>query len=42
MNFGKSLVTASKTMEIMETGTSTFDYPSILSEAAAMLGAALR
>jgi hypothetical protein len=42
MDLSKSLVADSKTMEIMEPGMSTFDYPSIFSEAAAMLSAALR
>ncbi len=38
----KSFVARSKTMEIMEPRLSTFDYPSIFSEATAMLGAAVR
>jgi hypothetical protein len=42
MDFGKSFVADSKTMEIMEPSMSTFNYPSIFSEATAMLGAALR
>lgn len=42
MDPGKALVADSKTMEIMEPGMSTFDYPSIFSKPAAMLGAALR
>jgi hypothetical protein len=41
MDFGKSLVADSKMMEIMKPGMSTFDYPSILPESAAMLSAAL-
>jgi hypothetical protein len=42
MDLGKSFVAHSKTMEIMEPGMSTFDYPSIFSGATAMLEAALR
>jgi hypothetical protein len=42
MDLGKSFVAHSKTMEIMEPSMSTFDYPSIFSEATAMLSAALR
>jgi hypothetical protein len=41
MDLGKSLIADSKTMEIMEPSMSTFDYPSVFSEATAMLGAAL-
>jgi len=41
MDAGQLLVADSKTMEIMEPCMSTFDYPSILSKAAAMLGAPL-
>jgi len=42
MDLGKSFVAHSKTMEIMEPSMSTFDYPSIFSEATAVLGAAPR
>jgi hypothetical protein len=42
MDLGKSFVAHSKTMEIMEPRMSSFDYPSIFSEATAMLGAAPR
>jgi hypothetical protein len=42
MDLRKSLVADSKSMEIMEPSMSTCDYPSILSEAAAMLSAAPR
>jgi hypothetical protein len=42
MDLGKSLVADSETMEIMEPSMSTLDYPSILSEAAAVLSTALR
>lgn len=42
MDLGKVLVAVSKTMEIMEPSTSTFDYPLIFSEATAMVGAAFR
>lgn len=42
MDPGKALVADSKTMEIMEPGMSTFDYPAIFSNATAMLSAALR
>jgi hypothetical protein len=41
MDLGESLVAHPKAMEIMEPGMSTFDYPSIFSEATATLGAAL-
>ena len=41
MDLGQSLVADSQTMEIMEPGMSTFDYPSILSKSAAMFSAAL-
>jgi hypothetical protein len=42
MDLGKSFVAHSKTMEIMEPSMSTFDYPSIFSQATAMLGSAPR
>jgi len=41
MDLGQSLVADSQTVEIMEPGVSTFDYPSILSKSAAMFSAAL-
>ena len=41
MDLGESLVADSQTMEIMEPSMRTFDYPSILSESAAVLSAAL-
>ena len=41
MDLGESLIADSQTMEIMEPSMRTFDYPSILSESAAVLSAAL-
>ena len=41
MDLGQSLVADSQTVEIMEPGMSTFDYPSILSKPAAMFSTAL-
>jgi hypothetical protein len=41
MDVGQLLVADSKTMEIMKPSMSTFDDPSILSKAAAMLGTPL-
>jgi hypothetical protein len=41
MDFGQLLVADSQTVEIMESDMSTFDYPLILSESAAMFSATL-